>query len=96
VLFYPLLVDSPISNRLAERFLAEVTANPPALIIDTYAVNQDLLPALDPQVRREQEKTGKLWKTLPANIGLFYEFVSQNYESVTTVGGSIVYRLVTP
>ena len=96
VLFYPLLVDSPISERLSERFLAEVRANPPVLIVDTHAVNQDLLPALDPEIRREQEKTGKLWKTLPANIGLFYEFVSQNYELETVVGDSFLYRLKTP
>lgn len=96
VLFYPLLVDSPISSRLAERFLSEVTASPPTLIVDTHAVNQDLLPALDPKVRREQEKVGKLWKTLPANIGSFYEFVEQNYAQETVVGGSTIYRLRFP
>lgn len=92
VLFYPLLVDSPISTRLSERFLNEITANPPLLIVDTHAVNQDLLPALNPEIRRSQEQTGKLWKTLPANIGLFYDFVSQNYQPETTVSGSVIYR----
>lgn len=96
VLFYPLLVDSPISTRLAERFLADVRANPPAVIVDTHAVNQDLLPALDPQIRRGQEKTGKLWRSLPANVGVFYDFVNDNYEQETTLAGCTIYRLRTP
>lgn len=96
VLFYPLLADSPISSRLADRFLSELTDSPPTLIIDTHAVNQDLLPALDPEIRREQEQTGKLWKDLPANISLFYEFVEQNYVQEAVVKGSSIYRIRHP
>jgi hypothetical protein len=96
VLFYPLLVDSPISARLSERFLAEIFDNPPAIIVDTHAVNQDLLPALDPDIRREQQAGGKLWGSLPENIDIFYAFVSQNYELETEIGKAHLYRRIAP
>ena len=96
VLFYPLLVDSPVSQRLADRFLEEIISNPPELIVDTYAINQDLLPSLDPDVRREQEKLGKLWPALPENISGFYEFVAQNYEFEKEIDDYYIYRMRTP
>jgi hypothetical protein len=96
VLFYPLLVDSPLSTKLSERFLAEITARPPALIVDTHAVNQDLLPALAVELRLEQEQSGKLWQSLPENISEFYKFVAQNYQVETTLGDYVIYRLQTP
>lgn len=96
VLFYPLLVASPISTRLSERFLAEIQANPPAVIVDTHAINQDLLPALNSDIRREQQAGGKLWGSLPENIDIFYTFVNQNYELETEIGKAQLYRRITP
>jgi hypothetical protein len=96
VLFYPLLVESPISTRLSERFLAEIFGNPPAVIVDTHAINQDLLPALDPEIRREQQMGGKLWGSLPGNIDLFYAFVSQGYELEIEIDSAQLYRRITP
>lgn len=96
VLFYPLLVDSPVSVSLAERFYADLTAHPPAVIVDTCAINQDLLPCIDPQARSAQQKTGKLWPTIPANIASVYTFIQQNYTLETNLGGYQLYRRNAP
>jgi len=96
ILFYPLLVNSPVSARLADRFYADLQRNRPAVIVDTYAINQDLLPALDPAIRREQQKSGQLWPSLPANIDSVYAFIADNYRLETTIGDYQVYRLVKP
>jgi hypothetical protein len=96
VLFYPLLVDSPISTRLSDRFMDDVLASPPQMIVDTHALNQDLLPALNPQIRQQQQGTGKLWASLPHNIEIFYEFVRNNYVLETEIGAAQIYRLNAP
>ncbi|GAB4491323.1 MAG: hypothetical protein OHK0031_14500 [Anaerolineales bacterium] len=92
VLFYPLLADSPLADGLAQRFYADLRAHPPLLIVDTCAVNQDLLPCLDPFTRRAQEKSGQLWRFLPANIGEVYRFVAENYQQETAIENYIIYR----
>jgi hypothetical protein len=94
ILFYPLLVNSPVSPGLADRFYADLQRNKPAVIVDTYAINQDLLPALDPAIRREQQKSGQLWPSLPTNIDSVYAFIADNYRLETTIGGYQIYRLV--
>lgn len=92
VLFYPLLVQSPISDQLAGRFWVDLKAHPPAVIVDTSSVNQDLLPSLDPLLRRQQLKSGQLWPTLPANIADFYRFVETGYHIETTLDQYVIYR----
>ncbi|NCP85744.1 MAG: hypothetical protein CO094_01705 [Anaerolineae bacterium CG_4_9_14_3_um_filter_57_17] len=96
ILFYPLLADSSLSDGLAQRFYADLVSHPPALIVDTCAVNQDLLPCLDPAVRREQEKNGQLWPFLPDNLARVYKFVQANYALETTLGDYRLYRKITP
>lgn len=96
ILFYPLLADSPLAAGLADRFYAELTARPPALIVDTCAVNQDLLPCLDPQTRHQQEKSGQLWHFLPANLGRVYQFVAENYSLETDIENYHIYRRISP
>lgn len=96
VLFYPLLVASPISDKLAQRFLTDVTTRPPALIVDTSAVNQDLLPSLNPSIRREQEKSGQLWPSLPKNVRDFYAFVESYYHQETSLNDYTLYRINQP
>lgn len=92
ILFYPLLADSPLTTSLADRFYADLQTHPPAFIIDTCAVNQDLLPCLDPVTRRQQEKNGGLWPFLPQNIGQVYEWFNQNYRQEKNLNGYIIYR----
>lgn len=95
VLFYPLLADSPISESLAVRFASDLQARPPALIVDTCGINQDLLPCLDPARRAEQQKSGQLWKFLPANIDSVYAFIAHNYKRVSEIDGYVLYALQT-
>lgn len=92
VLFYPLLADSPLSAGLAERFYADLQAHPPALIVDTCAVDQDLLPCLDPVTRREQEKAGGLWPFLPENIRQVYAWFDENYLLEKRIQNYVLYR----
>lgn len=91
-LFYPLLADTPLSRRMAEGFYADLTSRPPLLIVDTALINQDLVPSLDPAIRREQFQSGKLWPTLPENIHAVLALIDQNYEMVETIQGYSIYR----
>jgi hypothetical protein len=91
-LFYPLLVDVPFSRQMSDQFYADLTTRKPLLIVDTALVNQDLVPALDPAIRREQFQSGKLWPTLPENINAVLEFIDQNYELAETIQGYPIYR----
>lgn len=91
-LFYPLLVDVPLSKQMADQFYADLTTKKPLLIVDTALINQDLVPALDPAIRREQFKSGKLWPTLPENINAVLAFIDQNYELTETIQGYPIYR----
>jgi hypothetical protein len=92
-LFYPLFVDSPYTAGMADQFFADLQRQPPVLVVDASTVNQDLMPAIDPVLRAQQEKTGKLWPTLPANIQAVYDFFEGNYHLVDTLNGYSIYRL---
>lgn len=91
-LFYPLLADTPLTRRMADGFYADLIAHPPLLIVDTALINQDLVPSLDPVIRREQFQSGKLWPTLPENIQDVLEFIDQNYELTATIQNYPIYR----
>jgi len=91
-LFYPLLVDVPFSQQMADQFYADLTTKRPLLIVDTALINQDLVPALDPAIRKEQFQSGKLWPTLPGNINAVLEFIDQNYELAETIQGYSIYQ----
>lgn len=91
-LFYPLLVDVPFSRRMADQFYADLTAKKPLLIVDTALINQDLVPSLDPAIRRQQFQSGKLWPTLPENIHDVLAYIDQNYELTETIQNYPIYR----
>ncbi len=55
-------------------------------------VNQDLVPALDPVIRKEQFKSGQLWPTLPKNIETVLSYIDENYQLVETINGYPIYR----
>ncbi len=91
-LFYPLLMDVPFSKQMADQFYIDLTTKKPLLIVDTALINQDLVPSLNPAIRREQFKSGKLWPTLPENINTVLDFIDQNYELTETIQGYPIYR----
>ncbi|MCS6995323.1 MAG: hypothetical protein N2117_06450 [Anaerolineales bacterium] len=91
-LFYPLLAETPLSRRMADQFYADLTTRPPLLIVDTALINQDLVPSLDPSIRREQFQSGKLWPTLPENIHAVLAFIDEHYQLVETIQNYPIYR----
>jgi hypothetical protein len=48
---------------------------------------------LDPSIRKEQFKSGRLWPTLPKNIDAVLTFIDENYSLVDTVSGYPIYKL---
>ncbi len=91
--FYPLLLDVPFSAQMSAQFYADLTAKKPILIVDAARVNQDLVPALDPILRKEQFKSGQLWPTLPKNIASVLSYIDENYRLVETIDRYPIYRL---
>lgn len=91
-LFYPLLAETPLSRRMAAQFYADLTTRPPLLIVDTALINQDLVPSLDPSIRREQFQSGKLWPTLPENIHAVLAFIDEHYALAETIQNYPIYR----
>ena len=91
-LFYPLLVDVPFSQHMADQFYTDLTTKKPVLIVDTALINQDLVPALYPAIRKDQFKSGQLWPTLPQNIDAVLTFIDENYELAETIQGYPIYR----
>ncbi len=90
--FYPLFLDAPASQAMAEQFFIDLTVQKPIIIVDSALTNQDLVPALNPAIRSEQFQSGKLWSTLPKNINAVLEFIDQNYELVETINDYPIYR----
>ncbi|PWH15625.1 MAG: hypothetical protein DDG60_05460 [Anaerolineae bacterium] len=91
-LFYPLLVDVPFSRQMAAQFYTDLTTKKPLLIVDTALINQDLVPALDPAIRRAQFQSGKLWPTLPENIHAVLQFIDENYQLAEIIQNYPIYR----
>jgi len=91
--FYPLFLDVPFSHEMSEQFYADLATKQPLLIVDAARFNQDLVPALDPAIRKEQFKSGQLWPTLPKNIEAVLAYIDENYQLVETIDGYPIYRL---
>ena len=89
-LFYPLYIDSDISQRMNDQFLRDVFAKRPVLIVD---INDHEALSLDPEKRTEQISAGLAWEFPPDNLNEFFEFVERNYYLEATVGDATVYRL---
>ncbi len=91
-LFYPLVLDIPYGRTMSDQFYADLTTHPPTLIVDAALMNQDLVPSLNPDIRREQQKSGKLWQTLPHNLQQTLEYISSHYTFLQTIDGYPVYQ----
>ena len=87
-LFYPLYVPSPVTEALDRRFLAELQAGPPALIVD---MNEPAALSLDPAERRRQVAAGEGWSYLPANLPQFFDLLAQDYRYAGRAGGHAIY-----
>jgi hypothetical protein len=89
-LFYPMLVDSEISDRLNDDFLDDLKRNPPVLIVD---MGRLAIPSLDPQKREAQIAAGLGLASPPDNLEEVLRFIEENYYLEAVVRGRSIYRL---
>jgi hypothetical protein len=93
---YPLShVDTPLAQRWADEFYSQLTANPPALIVNMIEpADRERIPDLDPEVRKRYKIK---WKdvVLAHNYKDTLDFISRNYTRIDTINGSDIYRLNT-
>jgi hypothetical protein len=89
-LFYPLYLESGISNRLNERFLRELEANRPVVIVD---MGDQIALSLDKQEREKRRAAGVGWTYLPPNLDRVFAFIDENYSLEKKFRGLGIYRL---
>ncbi len=90
VLFYPLYVRSEIATRLEARFLRDVEANRPAMIVD---MGDEQALSLDPLERQARRTAGVGWTYLPDNLDQVFAFMDENYFLERKFRGFGIYRL---
>ena len=90
VLFYPLYVRSDIASRLEARFLRDLEANRPVLIVD---MGDELTLSLDPVEREARRAAGVAWDFLPSNLDQVFAFIDDNYVLERKFRGLGIYRL---
>jgi hypothetical protein len=91
---YPLVhVDSPLGRAWADQFYAELTADPPILLVNMIEPDdRERLPDLDRIVRREQTiKRGQV--VLAHNLPETLNWIEAHYTLAGRVDGHDVYRL---
>jgi hypothetical protein len=89
-LFYPMMVDSDISDRLNADFFADIQRNKPVLIVDMGRIS---IPSLDPQKREEQLAIGLGLQSPPGNLQEVLKYFEDNYYLEAVIKGKSVYRL---
>lgn len=89
-LFYPMLVDSEISDRLNDDFFDDLKRNAPVLIVD---MGRLAIPSLDPQKREAQIAAGLGLASPPDNLEEVLRFIEENYYLEAVVRGRFIYRL---
>lgn len=89
-LFYPMLVDSDISDRLNADFFEDLQRNQPILIVDMGRLT---IPSLDPARREEQKAMGVYPINPPANLDEVLAFIAENYHLENIIKDKPVYRL---
>ncbi|GAB4549112.1 MAG: hypothetical protein Fur002_26190 [Anaerolineales bacterium] len=91
---YPLAhVDTPLARRWAAEFYAQLTARPPALIVNMIEpADRERIPDLNPEIRKTQKIK---WKevVLAYNYQETLAFIAEHYAYETSVNGYDVYRL---
>ncbi|GAB4564751.1 MAG: hypothetical protein Fur0017_00690 [Anaerolineales bacterium] len=89
-LFYPMMVDSEISDRLNTDFFDDLQRNLPVLIVDMRRLT---IPSLDPAIREEQRAAGIYLTNPPDNLDEVLEFIEKNYYLEAVIKEKPVYRL---
>jgi hypothetical protein len=81
---YPLYTKGYQRTELVKDFLSDLTANVPALIIDTSPTNI-LIPPLDPAERARWVSPSRNYDALP-EMGVLFEFITSRYRCCGRVG----------
>jgi hypothetical protein len=93
ILSYPVLIESPYSDKLNDRFYQELVQNKPVLIVDMVNPDNDTMPLIDP-IRREEEQSVRLKRfNPPSNLDQVFEYIYDHYHVETDINGVVVYRL---
>jgi hypothetical protein len=92
ILSYPVLVESPYSDELNNRFLQDLIENRPVLIVDMVNPDNDTIPFIDPMMRETQSQRLKRFNP-PENLEAVFEYIFANYHVETRINKVMVYRL---
>jgi len=84
---YPLFVARYTNTERVASFLAELEANPPALIVEPV-VDTDEVQPLD----RSRRDAVQHRLVTPAGMQAVFDFVCQRYARATEIGGTIIYE----
>lgn len=87
VMAYPVLLPSKVSDRLNVRFLEELKANPPVIIIDLL---DPFIPSIDPAKRALQGENLN-WNQWPDNLDETFAYIHENYVLKEVVAGKDIY-----
>jgi hypothetical protein len=91
-LFYPLLVQSKITDRFSAEYYRAIQSNPPVLIVDpsaTISIGR-IVPLSTPDPLKWTSSHGVY---APPYLEEFFAFFRQNYSYKTTIAGMAIYRL---
>jgi len=92
VLSYPVLIESPYSDELNDRFYQELVENKPVLIVDMVNPDNDTIPFIDPVRREEQAQRLKSFNP-PSNLDQVFDYIHNNYHVETEINKVVIYRL---
>jgi len=91
--YYPLLVESAFSNRIADNFYQDLIKKKPMYIIDNYARNPDNILSIDPVIRAGQISAGKGQQYTAENITAVFAFIENNYFLEKTIDKALIFKL---
>jgi hypothetical protein len=89
-LYYPLYLESSLSDEINKAFLNDLLSHHPVLIVD---MGYQRALSFDPATRTAQLASGVELPHLPKNLYTVYDFIEENYFLEATVDGKKVYRL---
>lgn len=92
VLSYPVLIKSPYSDELNNRFYQELVENKPVLIVDMVNPDNDSIPFIDP-IRREAQAQRLRGFNPPSNLERVFDYIHSNYHVETEINKVFIYRL---
>lgn len=95
-LYYPLFLDGSLTDEIEDRYLDDLIANPPELILDCSR-SVDAIPSIDAVTREAQYATPGLKKKMYIQPGMdeVFEFVEANYQIENTIEECLIFRLKT-